>query len=112
MKKILPAFFIVFSFSIARSQPIARKIDPFMEAAHRAQLFNGVVLVARHDSILYEKGWGWRDMGNKVPHDTNSIFLIGSVTKPFTAELIMDLQERGYLRLTDPIGKYFRIRSQ
>ncbi|MBN9380405.1 MAG: beta-lactamase family protein [Chitinophagaceae bacterium] len=107
MKKYLPALFIVLSTGTAHAQSLTQKMDSFMQAANRAQLFNGVVLVARHDSILYAKGWGWRDAENKVPHDTNSIFLIGSVTKPFTATLIMDLQERGYLRLTDRIGKYF-----
>lgn len=78
-----------------------------MEAAHRTQLFNGVVLVARHDSILFEKAYGWRDVEKKVPHDTNSIFLIGSITKSFTSALIMDLQARGYLKVTDKLSKYF-----
>jgi CubicO group peptidase (beta-lactamase class C family) len=86
---------------------MVQKMDSFMEAAYRTHLFNGVVLVARHDSILFEKAWGWRDAENKVPHDTNSIFLIGSITKSFTSALIMDLQARGYLKVTDKLSKYF-----
>jgi CubicO group peptidase (beta-lactamase class C family) len=107
MKRILSSLFILFFTGVAYAQSMVQKMDSFMEAAYRTHLFNGVVLVARHDSILYEKAWGWRDAENKIPHDTNSIFLIGSITKSFTSALIMDLQARGYLKVTEKLSKYF-----
>lgn len=89
------------------AQTTAERLEEFMDAAYKAKLFNGVVLVARNDSILLDKGYGWRDYENRIPHDTNSIFRIGSTTKPFTAVVILYLQEQGKLKLSDNITKYF-----
>jgi len=89
------------------AQTTAEKLEEFFEAANKAKLLNGVVLVARHDSLLFSKGYGWRNYENRIPHDTNSIFRIGSVTKPFTATVILYLQEHNKLKLTDKVSKYF-----
>jgi CubicO group peptidase (beta-lactamase class C family) len=89
------------------AQTTAEKLAEYMDAAYKAKLFNGVVLAARNDSILFAKGYGWRDYENHIPHDTNSIFRIGSVTKPFTSTVILYLQEQGKLKLTDNLDKYF-----
>lgn len=43
------------------AQTITEKLDTFMTAACRAHEFNGVVLVARNDSILLSKGYGWHN---------------------------------------------------
>lgn len=79
----------------------------FMDAAYREHLFNGVVLLARHDSILFAKGYGWRDHEKHLPHDVNSICRIGALTQSLTAVVILHLQEQGKLRITDTLNKYF-----
>jgi len=94
-------------FGFVCAQTISERLDTFMTASLRANEFNGVVLVARNDSILLSKGYGWRDMENKIRHDINSIFQVGSVTKTFTATLILYLHENGKLNIDDPITKYF-----
>jgi len=107
MRKLLLLLCAANFVGFLSAQTIAAKFDTFMTAAERAHEFNGVVLVARNDSILLAKGYGWRDIENKIPHDTNSIFLVGSVTKTFTATLILYLQERGQLNINDTLTKYF-----
>lgn len=89
------------------AQTTAEKLAEYMEAAYKAKLFNGVVLVARNDSILLAKGYGWRDYEHRILHDTNSVFRIGSTTKPFTSTIILYLREKGKLKLTDNLDKYF-----
>jgi CubicO group peptidase (beta-lactamase class C family) len=89
------------------AQTTSERLEEFMDAAYKAKLFNGVVLAARNDSILLAKGYGWRDYENHIAHDTNSIFRIASVTKPFTAVVILYLQEQGKLKLSDYVTKYF-----
>lgn len=89
------------------AQTTAEKLDTFMTAACRAQEFNGVVLVVRNDSVLLSKGYGWRDFENKIPHNTNSIFQVGSITKTFTATAILFLQEHGKLDINEYLSKYF-----
>ena len=91
----------------SHSQTDGEKLDTLMQAAARNDVFSGVLLVARHDSILLYKGYGWRDAERKIPNDTNSIFMIGSLSKPFTAMAILALCEEGKLRLDDRLDKYF-----
>lgn len=78
-----------------------------MTAAYNAHDFNGVVLVARNDSILLEKGYGWRDYDHRIPNDSSSIFPVGSITKTFTAAVILYLQEQHKLDIHETLIKYF-----
>jgi CubicO group peptidase (beta-lactamase class C family) len=94
-------------FRFGYGQITVTQMRTFVDAAHEANLFNGVVLVARHDSILFTKGYGWRDYEKHLPHDINSIFRIGSLTQSFTATVILHLQEQGKLRISDTLSKYF-----
>ena len=105
--KPLFTFVLLALACILRGQSTPEKLDTFMTAAYRAHEFNGVVLVARNDSILLSKGYGWRNFENKIPHDVNSIFQVGSVTKTFTATLILFLQEHGKLDINEYVSKYF-----
>lgn len=108
MKPLYLLLMPLFLFTNAlRAQTTAEKLEEYMDAAYKAKLFNGVVLAARNDSILLAKGYGWRDYENRIPHDTNSLFRIGSITKPFTAVVILYLQEHNKLKLTDKVSKYF-----
>jgi len=112
MPKLWTLFFLLPLIHSLHAQPGSTlsdsgKIDEVMQAATRAHAFSGVILVARHDSILLAKGYGWRDYAHQIPHDTNSVFQIGSVTKQFTATVILWLQEQHRLNLGDKLSKYF-----
>ena len=63
-------------------------------------------LVAKDGKIIYEVAYGYQDIENKTPLDINSIFRMASMTKPITSVAIMQLCEKGKLRLTDPVSKY------
>jgi CubicO group peptidase (beta-lactamase class C family) len=83
------------------------KIDQYLDSASKQFLFNGVALITEKGKIILNKGYGWKDVKSKMPHDSTSIFQIGSVTKQFTAAVILKLQEQGKLSVNDPIIKYF-----
>ena len=106
MKLFFTSILVINGYFVS-AQTITEKLDTFMSAAFKAHEFNGVVLVARNDSILLSKGYGWRNLENKIPHDANSIFQVGSVTKTFTATLILFLQEYRKLDINEYVGKYF-----
>ena len=106
MKLLLTFVLSAFACTL-NAQAISEKLDTFMTAAFRAHEFNGVILVVRNDSVLLSKGYGWRDFENKIPHDVNSIFQVGSITKTFTATAILFLQEHGKLNINDYLNKYF-----
>jgi CubicO group peptidase (beta-lactamase class C family) len=68
--------------------------------------FSGVVLVAREGRPFYHKGFGYRNFETKDPIDTNSVFELASVSKQFTAMVIMLLCNDGKLKYDDPIDKF------
>nr|HVZ26373.1 serine hydrolase domain-containing protein [Sediminibacterium sp.] len=64
------------------------------------------VAVVEKDSVIYAKGFGYRDMANKLPVTPNTLFAIGSCTKAFTASLMGMLQKDGKLSLDKPVRQY------
>lgn len=64
------------------------------------------IAVARHGEILLEKGYGLADAEHDVPADEETMFRIGSVTKQFTAALVMRLVEQEKLALDDELAEY------
>jgi CubicO group peptidase (beta-lactamase class C family) len=68
--------------------------------------FMGSVLVARDGTVLLNKGYGFANLEWEVPNSPTTKFRLGSVTKQFTAACILLLEERGKLKLDDPVKKY------
>ena len=64
------------------------------------------VLVGQNGKVLFAKGYGLADVEHKVAITPETKFRIGSITKQFTAALILKLQEEGKLSVTDKLSKY------
>ncbi len=64
------------------------------------------VAVMRDGKMLLERAWGIADVEKNVSASASTTYYIGSVTKQFTAALLLKQVERGRLALTDPIGKH------
>ena len=108
MRKL--SFFILSLFfaSVVYSQSTEQKLDELATAYLNAGKFNGSVLVAQKGKILLHKGYGISNVEAKLPNESESIFQIGSLTKQFTAALIMQLVEEKKISLKDPLSKYFK----
>ena len=75
--------------------------------SHTAEnAFMGAVLVAAGDQILLDKGYGMANLEWNVPDAPDVRFRVCSITKQFTAALVLLLQQDGKLRIDDPVGKY------
>jgi CubicO group peptidase (beta-lactamase class C family) len=68
--------------------------------------FMGDVLVAEGDNIVLKAAYGYADLEWSIPNTVDTKFRIGSLTKQFTAASILLLQERGKLRVNEPIKTY------
>ncbi len=80
--------------------------DAFLARETAASRFGGAVLVARQGRILLEKGYGLADRELGLPNTPQTRFHIASLTKQFTAMAILQLQERGKLKVTDRISSH------
>ncbi len=85
---------------------IAEKLDRFIKTYAEYEQFNGAVLVANEGDIIYKNAFGWANMEWDIPNTTHTKFRLASVTKQFTAMLIMQLVSENKLELHQPIAKY------
>lgn len=69
--------------------------------------FSGAALVASDGTIEYLNGAGFANRQNGTTLTSKSKFRICSVTKTFTAVLIMQLYEQGKIDLNAPVSRYF-----
>src|SRR5579859_1884884 len=68
--------------------------------------FMGTVLVAQDGKVLLDKGYGFANLEWEIPNTPTTKFRLGSITKQFTAASILLLEERGKLKVEDPVKKY------
>lgn len=62
--------------------------------------------IVKDNKIVWAKGFGYADRKRKSVADTSTIYRTGSITKSFTAFLMMQLVEEGVIKLTDPVEWY------
>lgn len=77
-----------------------------MQARYAAGDFNGSVLVARQAMIIYERAFGLANREWNIANDLQTKFEIGSMTKQFTAMLILQLVNDGKIRLDGHLSDY------
>jgi len=106
MKKLILSIFILFSFINLQAQDKAAKIDELVSKYTENGIFNGSVLVAENGSIIFEKGYGYADRDLKTANTPETKFRIASLTKQFTAMLIMQLVEQGKIKLDAKLSDY------
>lgn len=68
--------------------------------------FNGVVLVSADSMTIYSKAVGFSDLENKIRLNLNDQFVIGSISKQITAVMVLQVYEKGKLRLDDTVNQY------
>lgn len=64
------------------------------------------VVIVKGNETVYQKGFGYADLVNKIPVTSKSIFELGSNSKAFTALGILTLQKDGLIQLEDKVTKY------
>lgn len=84
------------------------KINSFLQGFHDIKQFNGNVLVSQNGKIIFEKGFGYANFEWDIKHTPESKFRIASMTKQFTAMLILQLVQEGHVKLDSTISDYLR----
>jgi len=85
----------------------AKAIDEIVSGAMAKNHTPGLSLaVVRDGKVAYENGYGFADIENKVPATPETVYEIGSVTKQFTAAMVLQLLGEGKLKLDESIRAY------
>jgi len=84
----------------------AAKIDQIMQDRSASGDFTGTALVAREGHIIYQQAFGYANLEWSVPNDLQTKFEIGSITKQFTALLILQFVNEGKIKLDGRLSEY------
>ena len=97
---------------ISRTGTEVKELESFdrhiTELMKKYDIPGGTAAVAKDGRLVYARGFGWADQKNHVPMQPTALMRIASVSKPFTATVIMQLIEQGRLKLKDPILPYLK----
>jgi CubicO group peptidase (beta-lactamase class C family) len=97
---------IFVSQQIAFAQDHAAKIQELLALAHKYRQFNGSALVAENGKVVYKGAYGLANMEWDIPNTPDTKFRLGSITKQFTATVIMQLVEQGKIKLDAKLSDY------
>jgi len=88
------------------AQDNVSRMDQVIQSYVTNKQFMGSVLVAHDGKVVLSKGYGFANLEWNVPNSPSTKFRLGSLTKQFTAACILLLEERGKLKIDDPVKKY------
>jgi CubicO group peptidase (beta-lactamase class C family) len=92
----------------AESGAVATQVDELCAAAvakdDRASVTVGIV---SGGTLMWAKSYGFADMEKKTPASRDTVYRIGSITKQFTALMLLQLVHDGKVHFSDPVEKYF-----
>src|SRR5579863_4033419 len=92
---------------VDRSKFISDSLDNYINRAMTNWRIPGVAIcIVKDNKIVKMKGYGIKELGLNGKVDENTLFMIGSNTKTFTATALAMLQTEGKLSLDDKVTKY------
>ena len=92
---------------VGLSAAALERIAPTLQSYVDSGKFPGfLAVVARHGKLAYLASVGWMDVEHQRAMAADAVFRIYSLTKPIASTAVMQLYERGMLRLDDPVSKY------
>ncbi|MED0673077.1 serine hydrolase [Aneurinibacillus aneurinilyticus] len=89
------------------NKKLATDVDVYLQKQLALDKFHGTVLIAKGDTILLKKGYGYAYEEEKAPNEPDQKFAIASLTKAFTAMAILQLHEQHRLNINESIERFF-----
>lgn len=84
-------------------------LDAYVEEARKEWKVPGLAIaIIKDDKIIYAKGFGVRQVGRNEPIDENTVFAIGSSTKPITAASLAFLVDEGKVAWDGGVRSYMK----
>lgn len=107
MKYALLTLFFLQLLPRIYSQDTIQNLDDFFCTLYTYKQLNGNVLIAEKGNIIYEKSFGYANFSKNIPNNSSSRFTLSSISKVLTSTAILQLKDKGKLKLDDQVIKYF-----
>lgn len=106
MRKI--TLFLALTFSmLAVAQDRFQKIDSLLSYLNKNDKFMGALCIREGENVVFNKAYGYADVENTIAADRLTKYKIGSITKTFTAVMIMQLMEEKKLNLQTKLSRFY-----
>lgn len=83
------------------------RVDSLLELLNHHQRWMGSMAISHRGNTVYSRALGFADVAKKELAGTGTRYSIGSITKMFTAVLILKAVEQGKLSLGEKLGSFF-----
>jgi len=107
MKRLLLALSFLVPFLLSAQTFNPQKLDSLLNYIEQNNKAMGNIAIRHQGKLIYQKALGQADISKGIPATPQTIYRIGSISKTFTATLIMQLIENGQLSLDTSIDKFF-----
>ena len=104
-KKLLIAFLSISILGFSQNK--YQKMDSLLTYLNQNNKFMGSLSLREGNKIVFSKAYGFADVDKNIKADNVFKYKIGSITKTFTATIIMQLIEEKKLRLESKLIKYY-----
>src|SRR2546422_5183999 len=99
---------VIILFCLFAGESRADKVDDYVKAQMEQRRIPGLALALVKDGrVTKTEAYGFANLEVKAPAGRETVFEIGSITKQFTAALILMLVEEGKLSLDGQINRFF-----
>jgi len=110
-QRVLPllAGLLLFGIAPARADSapdLAARIDAYVRPYLEFDTFSGVILVAKGDRPVFQKGYGFANAEFEIPNTPQTRFPVASITKRFTAVILQRLFAETRLSPDDLLAKW------
>lgn len=106
MKKLLYLFLLTATIAVAQQTKL-QKIDSLLTFLNKNNKFMGSLAIRQNGNVVFAKAYGFADVEANKKLDENTKLKIGSITKTFTATMIMQLIEEKKLTLDTKLSKFY-----
>ena len=83
--------------------------DAVLKILKKHKLPGDVLAVTKDGRLVYARGFGYADREKETPMQPDALFRLASNSKPFTAAGILQLVDRGKLKLTDKVFPLLKL---
>lgn len=108
-KRILAlAAFTLAGAQAAQAAPLdlSAKAEAYLKTAWPADGPGAAVIITDDGKVVYAGGQGLADIKTGTPITPDTVFRLGSITKQFSAAVLLQLIDEGRLSLDDPLSKF------
>ncbi|WP_052354065.1 serine hydrolase domain-containing protein [Flectobacillus major] len=103
--RLLGLYLLLLGLPLMAQRSLQQRIDSLL-AAPTTKPFNGIVQIAQNGRTIYKKSKGYAHYLQQTQLLSKHQFVIGSISKQFTAVIVLREYDKGHIRLHTPIGRY------